>query len=176
MFKIGSKSLADTLAVRLTKGALPGELDGFGKTELAAAAKFVADAAAKREPGKPSIALESLTESDGRRWVRLAIVNDDMPFLVDSVAATLAARGIAIDRIIHPVLKISRNKSGKIEGCDEGAAESMMYMELERSDARTRVALLEDLDRVLAAVGAATGDWPRLQDELESDIGRVADK
>ncbi len=176
MFKLGSKSLADTLAVRLTKGALPGELDGFGKAELTAAAKFVADAAAKRTPGKPSIALESLTEGDGRRWVRLAIINDDMPFLVDSVAAVLAARGIAIDRIIHPVLPITRDKAGKVHGIDEGAPESMMYMELERTDARTRAALIEELERVLAAVRAATGDWPRLQDALEGDIGRVDDK
>jgi glutamate dehydrogenase len=175
MFKLGSKSLADTLAVRLTKGALPGELDGFGKAELAEAAKFVAEAAAKRQPGQPSIALESATEADGRRRVRLAIVNDDMPFLVDSVAATIAARGIAIDRIIHPVLKIVRDRGGKVTACDDGAAESMMYMELERIDSRTRQALIEDLEGVLASVRAATGDWPQLQDALEGDIARVAD-
>ena len=175
MFKIGSKSLADTLAVRLTKGALPGELDGFGKAELAAAAAFVADAASQRKAGKPSVAIESVTDDDGQRRMRLAIVNDDMPFLVDSIAAAIAAHDIAIDRIIHPVLKISRDKAGKLTSCDDGSPESMIYLELERVDARARTALVESIEQVLAAVRAATGDWPRLQDALEADIATVTD-
>ncbi len=180
MFKLGSKSLADTLAVRLTKGALPGELDGFGKVELADAAKFVAAAAAVRKPGEAEVAIESLTGDDGRRRMRLAIVGDDMPFLVDSVAAVIAARDIAIDRIIHPVLHITRDKHGKVTGfdasaADGGAPESMIYLELERADARARTALTDDITRVLGNVRAATGDWPRLQDALESDIAAVSD-
>ena len=175
MFKLGSSSLADTLAVRLTKGALPGELDGFGPVQLAEAAKFVAATAAVRAPATPKVALESLTDAAGGRRMRLAIVNDDMPFLVDSIAAAIGARDIAIDRIIHPVLKITRDDAGTVTAFDEGAGESMMYLELERADARARQALVDDIDRVLAAVRAATGDWPRLQDALERDLANVAD-
>ncbi|WP_426262109.1 hypothetical protein [Sphingomonas sp. DC1200-1] len=48
MAKTTLKSLSDALAVRLTKGALPGELQGFGKTERADAAAFVAATAEAR--------------------------------------------------------------------------------------------------------------------------------
>ena len=42
MAKTTLKSLSDALAARLTKGALPGELQGFGKKERQDAATFVA--------------------------------------------------------------------------------------------------------------------------------------
>ncbi|MDA4833596.1 hypothetical protein NY536_19345, partial [Enterobacter hormaechei] len=76
------KSMAAALAARLTKGALPGELKGFGDAERAAAAAFVAQTAAARPAGTAGIALEPIASDDTRRRMRLAIVNDDMPFLV----------------------------------------------------------------------------------------------
>ena len=53
--------------------------------------------------------------------MRLAIVNDDMPFLVDSIAAAIAGRDIAIDRLIHPVVKVTRDAKGALTGVDETA-------------------------------------------------------
>src|SRR5205085_291071 len=104
--------LSDALAVRLTKGALPGELQGFGEAERAEAAAFVAAAAEHRASGAAVVALEPVSGTDPRRRMRLAIVNDDMPFLVDSIAATISSHDIAIDRIIHPVLHVTRDPSG----------------------------------------------------------------
>ena len=86
----------------LTAGALPGETDGFDGAAGQAAAAFIATAAARRVSGRPSFALDSIGGESGRRLMRLAIVNDDMPFLVDSIAAALAARGLAVHRLLHP--------------------------------------------------------------------------
>jgi glutamate dehydrogenase len=36
--------------------------------------------------------------------MRIGIVNDDMPFLVDSIAMAIAARGLIIHRLLHPVV------------------------------------------------------------------------
>src|ERR1051326_6062306 len=99
--------LLDALAVRLTKGALPAELEGFGEAEQREATAFLLQTAERRQPGTAALALEPLARAEGRRRVRMAIVNDDMPFLVDSIAATLSANNVAIDRIVHPVARVS---------------------------------------------------------------------
>lgn len=174
MAKTTLKSLSDALAVRLTKGALPGELQGFGKTERADAAAFVAATAERRATGVPNIALEPLPGTDPRRRMRLAIVNDDMPFLVDSIAATIGSHDIAIDRIIHPVVCVSRDSDGALVSVDDkGSPESMIYIELERADARERRDLIAALERNLADVRAAVGDWQALQDAMAADIATL---
>ena len=43
------------------------------------------------------------------------IVNDDMPFLVDSTVSYLDKYGIKIKNIIHPIYFVTRSKSGKLE-------------------------------------------------------------
>jgi glutamate dehydrogenase len=180
MARSTSKSLSDALAVRLVQDALPGELHGFGDGERAAAAAFVAAAAETRLPGTPAITLEPIASDDVRRRMRLAIVNDDMPFLVDSIAAAIGAQDIAIDRVIHPVIPVTRAADGTLKAVgDAGKAvgdagadavrESMIYIEMERADARDRRDLIEDLTEVLADVRAATGDWPALQQALRDD-------
>ena len=66
MAKTTLKSLSDALADRLTKGALPGELQGFGKAERAEAATFVATAAYNRPPGAPTMVIEPIAANDPR--------------------------------------------------------------------------------------------------------------
>jgi glutamate dehydrogenase len=138
----------------LTDGALPGETDGFSKADHAAATALVQSAldSAKR----PSIASETANDSHGRRIMRIAVVNDDMPFLVDSVAATVAAHDIATNRILHPVV-------------DAGGATSLIYLETERPDAKGRRALLDAIATNLGHVRAAVNDWGALQTALTVD-------
>ncbi len=165
-----NQSMAEALAARLTKGALPGELTGFGEAERAAAAAFVAQTAARREPGKPAIALEAIASDDVRRRMRLAIVNDDMPFLVDSIAASIGEQDLDIDRVIHPVVRVNRDSDGALTDIGgAGNPESMIYIELERADARDRRGLIEELTAVLADVRAAVTDWPQLQRAMARD-------
>ncbi|WP_375287586.1 NAD-glutamate dehydrogenase [Sphingomonas sp.] len=166
--------LLDALAVRLTKGALPAELEGFGEAEQREATAFLLATADRRQPGTVALALEPLASAEGRRRVRLAIVNDDMPFLVDSIAATLSANNVAIDRIIHPVARVSRSVTGELAAIgDEGHRESLIYIEAERVDARERRELLQQIEASLIDVRAATGDWPRLQDAMAADAAAL---
>ena len=165
-----TETLTADLAARLTRGALPGELHGFGPTEVAEAARFVAATARTRRPGEPAMSLEPIGGEDTRRRMRLAIVNDDMPFLVDSIAAAIAQADLAIDRIIHPVVRASRDAEGQLMAIGgSGSPESMIYIELERADARERRELFDALGAVLADVRAAVADWPRLQRAIAAD-------
>lgn len=176
MTSTDSNALAAAFDARFMEGALPGEVEGLDGEARRAAARFVADTAASRTPGNPAIALESIGASDdGPRRMRLAVVNDDMPFLVDSIAATIGSRGIAIDRIVHPVMPATRDAAGTLTAIGEGDPESFVYIEMDRVDARERRELETRLRRSLAHVRHAVGDWPSLQAALAADAARVRD-
>jgi len=160
----------DVLATRLTQGALPGELKGLGPDEIQAAARFVAGVAAARTGEGPAIQIEPIASDDVHRRMRLGIVNDDMPFLVDSVAAAIGAEDIAIERIIHPVLPVRRGADGALQAIGDGdTPESMIYIEMDRTDARDRRDLVADLSAVLGDVRAAVTDWAALQNAMAAD-------
>ena len=160
----------------LTTGALPGEAEDLDGSELDAAARFVAAALEKRQAGEANVRLESVTQDNGRRFLRLAVINDDMPFLVDSVAAAVHAHNLSVIRLLHPIIAVARDGNGVLQNfggeCD-GPKESVVYLEADRADARTRRALLSDIHRVLADVHAAVKDWPELQKRMREDAGRV---
>ena len=176
-----AQSLEDALRDVLTLGALPGETAGFSADEQAAAAAFLLDAARERQPGTPVVRLESRGGAEaGFRRMRLAIVNDDMPFLVDSVANAIAARHLTIHRLLHPVVCVTRSKGGELQAveplCDEaGRRESIMYIEVDRADARTRQELVAELRQVLDEVRLAVADWRALQSRMHADADRVQD-
>ena len=60
------------------------------------------------------------------------VVNDDMPFLVDSVTMALAEQGIGVHVLGHPVMSIARDKAGKLTAVGEGALESFIHLEVDR--------------------------------------------
>src|SRR5687768_10221986 len=157
-------STVDALQDALVGNALTGELDGFSAGEQEEAARFIAEVAHKRRRGEVSIRLESTGGEAGRRRMRLGIINDDMPFLVDSVANAIAGRHLTIHRLLHPVVCVDRNEGGTLQAleprCDDkNRRESMMYIELDRIDARGRRELADDLHAVLTDVRAALRDW-----------------
>ena len=175
MTKQTKKSLAQIFEDRLVEGALPGETEGFEKAERSEAARFMADAAATRKPGQPSLKLDTFARGDRRR-MRLAVVNDDMPFLVDSIAGAIAAHDIAIDRILHPVLRVSRDESGAVtEFGDTGEPESMVYIEMDRADARPRRELVAELERNLRHVRFAVNDWRQMESAMRADADTLND-
>ena len=153
-----SKPAPKDLTKILTSGALPGETDGFTRADKATAAALAQKAL---EHGKrPAIMSETGNDSRGRRIMRIAIANDDMPFLVDSVAATVAAHFVATSRILHPVI-------------DTGTPTSLIYLETDRPDAKGRKALLADIETNLGHVRAAVTDWRAMQAALKTDAERL---
>ena len=96
------------------------------------------------------------------------IVNKDMPFLVDSVSNELSRRGLGIHVVIHPVIPVQRDDSGKLVamGSDEErtderfSLESFMHFEVDRQSDK---AVLDDIEQgimaVLGDVRASVEDW-----------------
>jgi glutamate dehydrogenase len=168
--------LVEALRVALTQNALPGETEGFGKDKQADAASFVAEAAAVRASGTGTVKLQSTGGEAGNRRMRLVTINEDMPFLVDSVAAAVASKGVGIHRLLHPIVGVERSKDGRMKAIGEGQPESIIYMELDRVDARRRVELVREVEHVLADVRAAVGDWRDMVDRMIADADQLSAK
>ena len=171
--------LIQALADALSGGLLPGETP-FTPQALAEAALFLLEAAAQRDSSEASIRIESISGSASERFMRIAVINDDMPFLVDSIAGAVAGHGIAVDRLIHPVLAVRRDAGGALTGIVTGEAagerrESLIYLETRRGDARLRRALESALKSTLADVKVAVSDWPRMQTAMAVDADTLSD-
>ena len=158
-------------ATRLFARASAEDLAVYTADEIAA---FTAQAYAffaQRRPGAPKIRIyapEGGPASGQSRSVSvLEIVNDDMPFLVDSVMSELTARHAQVRLVVHPILAVSRDAAGNIEKvsadepvADGGRRESFIHVHLDRiQDVATQNTLIVGLEQVLADVSVAVQDW-----------------
>ncbi|HLT44909.1 MAG TPA: NAD-glutamate dehydrogenase domain-containing protein, partial [Luteimonas sp.] len=96
----------------------------------------------------------------------LQIVNDDMPFLVDSVTMALAAQGVGVHVLGHPVIQIARDRAGRLVSVGEGDTESVMHLEIDRQTAEGMAAVESAVVDVLDDVRAIVRDWPQMRDRM----------
>jgi glutamate dehydrogenase len=172
--------LVESIRKALTGHALPGETHGLSRETEREAAEFLASLAARRKRGELALAIESTGGEAGNRRMRIGMVNDDMPFLVDSVANAIAQRQLTIHRLLHPVVCVTRDSKGELQSLepicgDKDRRESLMYVELDRADSRGRQELAADLHRVLEDVRLAVRDWESLQRQMRDDAANIAD-
>ncbi len=96
-------------------------------------------------------------------------VNDDMPFLVDSISMEITRHGSGIHLMIRPIVRVRRDDDGDlVEIVDEdGIRESTIHVEIDKqTDPQALAELHDDLVRVLADVQAAVADWPAMLREV----------
>ncbi|MGY6637558.1 MAG: NAD-glutamate dehydrogenase domain-containing protein [Erythrobacter sp.] len=165
--------LAKTLTERLAASILPGDRP-IGKAAIGNAAEFLLSAMARRAPGE---SLVEIAPCDGdARTLKIAVINDDMPFLVDSIAGAIAAQGLTIDVLLHPIAKVARDASGAVTGLgvDGAAPESLVYIETARADVGAQEELRRLLIDTLDDVRAAVADWPAMQAAMVADAASIA--
>ncbi len=183
--------LAAILEQRLAASLLPADTP-LSPRELTAAAGFLIDSAQFRSPSRTALTIDTVAGSAGSRFMRIAVINEDMPFLVDSVAATITAHDLEIHRLIHPVIAVARDAAGQViafpadaaqetadrdcaaGNCAEPLRESWIYIETRRANARQRAALAAALGLTLADVRAAVSDWPAMMVAIGADADRLA--
>ena len=141
---------------------------------------------AERSAGKARLRVisPSLAEHGwASRHSVIEIVNDDMPFLVDSTTMELNRQGLSVHLIVHPVLLVQRDAQGRLLSLREvgsseheaqGLRESWMHIEVDRlADAGQRAQVVEGLERVLGDVRAAVGDWKSMLQQLHAAIDEL---
>ncbi len=138
--------------------------------------------ARKREPGKPRLRVFNPTlEEHGWQSTHtiIEIVNDDMPFLVDSVTMEVNRHGLTLHLIIHPLLLVDRDAEGTLrglgtEGTPSARRESFIHVEVDRiTDPKRQEALAAEVTRVLGDVRVAVADWKAMQDKVHEVVAEL---
>ena len=115
------------------------------------------------------------------------VINDDMPFLVDSIGMALTERGLALHLLTHPIVVVSRDRSGVLTGIEKrGAAaddgsqrlESFQHWEVDRIVEPAALSqLAAQIERSMRDVRVASADWAKMQDAARrtaQDLNLVA--
>src|SRR5688572_25647280 len=161
----------------------PEELAARSPSDLAGAAAAHLEFGRRFSSGTPKIrAYNPVPAQHGWQSSHsvIEIVNDDMPFLVDSVAMEVNRQGLTLHLVIHPVLRSVRNRDGALMAIAapgesaEGRLESFMHVEVDRQSDPAKLAELEaGLARVLADVRAAVEDWRAMQARMAQALERL---
>ncbi|GAB2493333.1 NAD-glutamate dehydrogenase [Arenimonas alkanexedens] len=152
------------------------ELAGRPPREWALIAQSFLGFTRQRTAGVPKLAVfNPSVAGDGfdSTHTVVRIVNDDMPFLVDSVRMALAQFGTSLHQIAHPVFNIARDAGGQLQAVDQGQPESMMYIEIDRqADAEAMQTIEKNLLAALSDVRESVIDWQAMRDKMV----RIADE
>jgi glutamate dehydrogenase len=138
----------------------------------AALSRGFLDFVRERRPGQVAIRIFNPTVEE-HGWESphtvVQIVNDDMPFLVDTVSMTLAQHDIAIHVLGHPVLRVRRDPGGNMLALGEGELESLMCLEIDRQTEPADLARIEaEIASALQDVRACVVDWKAMRDRLRA--------
>jgi hypothetical protein len=152
---------ADFLA-KLFGLAVPEDIERYTADELAGITEQSWSFLAERPAGVPKMRFEPSAIKRGISV--LAIINDDMPFMVDSVIAELNQRGLDIRLFVHPVFIVERNLAGVLinsKGARTvgGQRESFIHLHIEgMEDAARRAEIVRVLEDILANVRVCAED------------------
>ena len=114
----------------------------------------------------------------------IGILNQDMPFLLDSTLGELQAFGLGIRFVAHPIVSVTRDGHGRliayhgIGPAPEGAVrESLIQVHVARIDgAERRRLLVEGLESLFAEVRRAVADWPAMLARLKATIAEYRER
>ena len=152
----------------------PEDLYGAGMAHLEFARRFVT--------GTPKVRVYNPVAAE-HGWSSphtvIEIVNDDMPFLVDSVTMELNRQGHTLHLLVHPLAKTVRDSGGELVSFApagrDGARESFIHVEVDRESDPAR---LEELARgilaVLADVRVAVQDWKPMRAAMAAIVEELA--
>ncbi|MEO5595570.1 MAG: NAD-glutamate dehydrogenase, partial [Lysobacteraceae bacterium] len=154
----------------LFKRAAAEDLATRSSHDWLAAARSLYELMQVRKANKPNIRVfDPGAETDG--WIAphtvVQVVNDDMPFLVDTVSMMLAEAGISVHILLHPVLPVTRDGRGKLTAIGQGKLESLIHVEIDRlPDAASGKQLAETLREALDEVRASVNDWATMRNKM----------
>ncbi|MBT9473731.1 MAG: NAD-glutamate dehydrogenase [Pseudomonadota bacterium] len=169
---VGDESpAAHAFIAQAAEDAAPDELPELPTKALAALAADFWAFAATRKGAAPVIRLAPI---DGAPMLeRLEILQNDAPFLVDSIMGEIADQGLSVRAMFHPVVEVARDRKGARVADGETRRESMIQVILERVGSDREAALVAGLRATLADVRAAVDDFPAMLDLMARTIGEL---
>ena len=164
-------------------GSPPDDLKERTAETLYDAAAAAWDTMQTRSAGAPRVRIAQGKAAGAPGRTVLIVVNDDMPFLVDSVTAELERMDETPLLAIHPIISVSRDAAGKLTSLGESASgeassgqagqvsESVMHIEFaEQTDPDQIERIRDNITSVLSDVRLSVRDWQAMR----RNAGRLA--
>ena len=166
--------------IQVFAGAVPEDLVRYQATEIAEIAAGTWRFLGTR-PQVPKIQVGTAQPTSGQRLKDVSIVeilNDDMPFLVNSVMAELAEQGLEPHLVLHPRFVVERDMTGTLIALSAPSTrganprrESLIQVHVDRiDDEDVRSALVIALDNVLTDVRRVVEDWRAMLERVSTLI------
>ena len=141
------------------------ETPELGCDDLAALLAQVWQTASQREAGSPAhVTVGPLLNAAGQQsgYDQILILQDDSPFLVDSVLGELADAGVTVRAFYHPIVEISA-----------GRRDSLIMLIIDPLPQERRDALGEGLAQVMSDVRSAVSDHGAMAELMGAAIARL---
>jgi glutamate dehydrogenase len=182
MVEATDRTAAKSFIAKFYEHVPPGDIVGRTPRDLFGAAISLWRFAERRHPGHAKIRIynpDPTTDGWSSPHSIVEIVNDDMPFLVDSVSLAINASGRTVHLVIHPILSVTRDPKwcvGAVSDADSsGLRESWMHIEVTRETDRDDLAqLTRTLSTVLGDVRAAVEDWRLMCNRLRELLDELS--
>ena len=158
----------------------PSDLRGTSAENLAGGALALWDGLQQRSPGKARVRVYNPDPTkDG--WESshsiVEIINDDMPFLVDSVTAEINRNDAEVYLVIHPVVTLQRDQNGKLTkpkaGAPQISGESVMQIQISEQPEKRLAAIAKGIEGVLRDVRASVEDWTTMRERCREVIAEL---
>jgi glutamate dehydrogenase len=169
----GSPLLGEALGQLVFSGVDGEDANQYPEAVRVAIGEEAARLLGQRDPAAAKISVSPALAGNG---TRIDVINDDMPFLLDSTLAELGERGYGLNLVAHPILAVERQASGqliRVLGTASGRElapvqrESYLHIELtNRLDETERASLAEALERIYRDIRAAVADWLPMRGRL----------
>jgi glutamate dehydrogenase len=182
-----SRQTGDDLAARFAKHLFnevdAAEFETYGASDLVAFASDAFESIRQREPGEPKIVLGKRVAGE-TELLAVDIVNDDMPFLLDSVLGALRELGLVPELVAHPVFEIRRSREGMLTALQPAVAlpnglprESFIHLQIRKLGPQPPPPVIERaLANVLNDVKTVVSDFAAITARLKLAIDEFEQK
>lgn len=168
------------LALQLLAPALPEDLAALPHDLTVASVAHADNAIRTKERGQTQVSIDSHSSADGHDYTLITIVNEDRPFLFDSVLGEINDRMHDILLAVHPVLDLTgeyadyqivdKDSPGMRFAQDQTRHMSVIHVVIGHVDPSATDTLKEGIVNVLNLVRMATDDWKAMIAKLDETI------
>ena len=152
------------------RAASPEDVARYPADALVALADSVRELTAARKPGETLVLFSDFTGS-ARSETMLVAVNDDMPFLLNSVVGEMTAHGVRVHALFHPIMTVARDAGGRRSDTGASTRESVIVLLLNSGIAsEQRETLAAAARNVFRQVWLAVRDWHKMRERLHETV------
>jgi glutamate dehydrogenase len=168
--------------VRLLTARAPEEdIAAYDNEALHRSAEIAHAALMRHRSGESVVAVEAAPgiERRGRQVSAVTVINDNMPFLFDSITGEINDAAGEAGLVLHPVLLVKHDAKGVTQIVDDASTRktpsdcdrvSLIHVHIPQLTETEAVALAEKLRTIVTQVRAAVTDWKPMLARLDQSI------